>query len=131
MYSEVVALEFTFFGSILFVVAQERATTTLTCPAVIQGIVERSSDDGCGLRVWFYIVYSSHLGPGENFTEAWEKTFPLQSIHELFVSTPRIAPIGGTIVEVNSKIQLHIKSSSNVKTNEKLQVCAKVGQTTT
>lgn len=71
---EVVALEFTFFGSILFVVAQERATITLTCPAVIQGIVERSSDDGCGLRVWFYIVYSSHPGPGENFTKAWEKT---------------------------------------------------------
>lgn len=71
---EVVALKFTFFSSILFIVAQERAKTTLTCPTIIQGIVERSPKMVVVYVFWFYIVCNSHLGPGETFMEAWEKT---------------------------------------------------------
>ena len=54
--------------------------------------------------LWFYFVCSYHVASGENVkAKAWEKICRRQQhsdklstrIHKSFVSTPRIAPIGG------------------------------------
>jgi hypothetical protein len=59
--------------------------------------------------LWVYFVCSYYATPGENFkTKAWERICRKQilfdkccsRIHELFISTPWIAPTGGTIIEV-------------------------------
>ena len=58
--------------------------------------------------LWFYFVCSYYVVPGENFeAKTWERTCRRQLLlgklstrfHKLFVSTPWIAPIGGTIFE--------------------------------
>ena len=63
----------------------------------------------------FYFVCSSYVAPRENFRAKAQESIcrrkvlsdnPSTRIHEVFVSTPHITPIGGTIIEVKSTLQL-------------------------
>ena len=60
----------------------------------------------------FYSVCSHYVAPGENFkAKGSERICRRQLLRDklstriLFVSTPRIAPIGGMIIEVKSTLQ--------------------------
>ena len=66
--------------------------------------------------LWFYFVYSFYVAFGVNFKcKAWVRFCERQlvidklftRIHKLFVST-QIAPIGGTINEVKTTLQLQL-----------------------
>ena len=60
--------------------------------------------------LWLYFVCSYCVAPGKNFkAKALEQLlidkFSIR-IHISFASIPRIAPIGGTTIEVKSTLQL-------------------------
>ena len=61
----------------------------------------------------FYFVCSSYVAPRENFRAKAQESICRRKllldkrsikIHKVFVSTPHIAPIGGTIIEVKSTL---------------------------
>ena len=66
--------------------------------------------------LWFNLVCSCYVAPGENVkAKLWKGRICRRKllldklatrIHILFVATPWIAPIGGTIFEVKSNLQL-------------------------
>ena len=65
--------------------------------------------------LWFNLVCSYYVAPGENVkAKAWKERICRRillldklstRIHILFVAIPRIAPIGGTIIEIKSTLQ--------------------------
>ena len=67
--------------------------------------------------LWLDFVCMYYVARGKNFkARAWERIYRRQllldilstKIHKLLVSTPQIAPIGGTIVEIKSTLQLQL-----------------------
>ena len=66
--------------------------------------------------LWFNLVRFYYVAPGENMkAKAWKGRICRRKllldklstrIHILFVTIPQIAPIGGTIIEVKSILQL-------------------------
>lgn len=65
--------------------------------------------------LWFYFLHSYYVALGEkregqNMGDHFQETITLQqTIHEFFVSTSRIAPIGGMIIELTSTLELKVK----------------------
>ena len=67
--------------------------------------------------LWYYSVGSYYVAPGENFkAKAWERICRRQLLlHKLFTRnyilfffTPQLAPMGRTIIEVKSILQLQL-----------------------
>ena len=78
---------------------------------------------------WFCFVCSHYVAPGSDFKAvAWDKLCWRQSLsdklsirlHKLFVSTPWIAPIRRTIIEVKHALQLQaLQLQDKLCVNEK------------
>ena len=89
-------------------------TTTLPCSTMIQGEIGSSAMVVIYI-LWFNFVCSYFVVLRESFkAKAWEsicsRHFPLDEfstrIHELFVPTPRLAPIGRMFIEFKCTLQV-------------------------
>ena len=117
------------------------ATTTTTYPITIQDVAG-SGCDGCSVLSLVLFCCSYDVAPGENFKgSAWERICRRQSLlnklpikkslTKNFVCTPRVAPIGRTIIEVRFTCQLQLHLVCNWKNRDCGRKWASTTTTTT